>query len=59
MLKVEIERLKKGYSSEDVKYLKKQLLNYEYSLIHKFRVKYYINDLCEYMELVGVDIIDG
>jgi hypothetical protein len=23
MLKVEIERLKKGYSSEDVKYLKK------------------------------------
>ncbi len=49
MLKVEIERLKKGYSSEDVKYLKKQSLNYEYSLAHKFRVKYYINDLCEYI----------
>src|SRR5690554_6607145 len=29
--------------------LKKQLLNYEYSLVHKFRVKYYINDLCEYI----------
>jgi hypothetical protein len=28
---------------------KKQIMNYEYSLVHRFRIKYYIKDLCEYM----------
>ena len=26
-------------------------MNYEYTLVHKFRIKYYIKDLCEYMEI--------
>ncbi len=24
-------------------------MNYEYTLVHRFRIKYYIKDLCEYM----------
>jgi hypothetical protein len=52
LLKIEIERLKKGYLESDTKYLKKKLiLTYEYHIIHKFRSKYYIDDLCQLLNL--------
>jgi transposase len=51
LLKLEIERLKKGYTESDAKYLKKQVLEFEYNLIYKFRAKYYINELCELIDI--------